>query len=99
MSVDPKQQPIDKTTKIIGFRVTEEELQNTIYPVMHDSAIISLVSLTMIPCDIVSALLCPVLDGPLPHEEETAAVRYEPARDRAGREEKGFKLSLQRRRH
>src|ERR671922_2302508 len=36
MSVDPKQQPIDKTTKIIGFRVTEEELQNTIYPVMHD---------------------------------------------------------------
>jgi hypothetical protein len=35
MSVDPKQPPIDKT-KIIGFRVTEEELQNTIYPVMHD---------------------------------------------------------------
>ena len=34
MSVDPKQQ-FDKT-KIIGFRVTEEELQNTIYPVMHD---------------------------------------------------------------
>jgi hypothetical protein len=34
MSVDPKQQP-DKT-KIIGFRVTEDELQNTIYPVMHD---------------------------------------------------------------
>jgi hypothetical protein len=33
--VDPKQQPIDKT-KIIGFRVTEEELQNTIYPIMHD---------------------------------------------------------------
>jgi hypothetical protein len=49
MSVDPKQQQLDKTTKIIGFRVTEEELQNTIYPVMHDSAIISLVSLTMIP--------------------------------------------------
>jgi hypothetical protein len=47
MSVDPKQQ-LDKT-KIIGFKVTEEELQNTIYPVMHDSAIISLVSLTMIP--------------------------------------------------
>jgi hypothetical protein len=35
MSVDPKQQ-LDKTTKIIGFRVTEEELQNVIYPVMHD---------------------------------------------------------------
>jgi flagellar biosynthesis GTPase FlhF len=35
MSDDPKQQ-LDKT-KIIGFRVTEEELQNTIYPVMHDS--------------------------------------------------------------
>jgi hypothetical protein len=33
MSVDPKQ--LDKT-KIIGFRVTEEELHNTIYPVMHD---------------------------------------------------------------
>jgi hypothetical protein len=51
MSDDLKQQQgLDKTTtKIIGFRVTEEELQNTIYPVMHDSAIISLVSLTMIP--------------------------------------------------
>ena len=35
MSVDPKQQQLEKT-KIIGFRVTEEELQNTIYPVMHD---------------------------------------------------------------
>jgi hypothetical protein len=34
MSVDEKQ--LDKTTKIIGFRVTEEELQNIIYPVMHD---------------------------------------------------------------
>jgi hypothetical protein len=34
MSVDEKQ--LDKTTKIIGFRVTEEELQNTIHPVMHD---------------------------------------------------------------
>jgi hypothetical protein len=34
MSDDPKQQ-LDKT-KIIGFRVTEEELQNIIYPVMHD---------------------------------------------------------------
>jgi hypothetical protein len=47
MSVDPKQ--FDEKTKIIGFRVTEEELQNVIYTVMHDSAIISLVSLTMIP--------------------------------------------------
>jgi hypothetical protein len=36
MSVDPKQQPPLDKTKIIGFRVTEEELQNTIYPVMHD---------------------------------------------------------------
>jgi hypothetical protein len=34
MSVD-QQQPLDKT-KIIGFRVTEDELHNTIYPVMHD---------------------------------------------------------------
>jgi hypothetical protein len=33
MSVDPKQ--LEKT-KIIGFRVTENELQNVIYPVMHD---------------------------------------------------------------
>ncbi len=31
MSVDPKQQQLDKTTKIIGFRVTEEKLQNVIY--------------------------------------------------------------------
>ena len=29
MSIDEKQ--LDKTTKIIGFRVTEEELQNVIY--------------------------------------------------------------------
>jgi hypothetical protein len=36
MSDDPKQlQPLDKT-KIIGFRVTEEELQNIIYPITHD---------------------------------------------------------------
>jgi hypothetical protein len=37
MSIDPKQQQqqFDKT-KIIRFRVTEEELQNTIYPIMHD---------------------------------------------------------------
>jgi hypothetical protein len=48
MSVNPKQPPVEKI-KVIGFRVTEDELQNTIYPVMHDSAIISLVSLTMIP--------------------------------------------------
>jgi hypothetical protein len=34
MSDDPKQQL--KKTKIIGFRVTEGELQNTIYPVMHN---------------------------------------------------------------
>jgi hypothetical protein len=34
MSVDPKQ--LVEKTKIIGFRVTEEELQNTIYPIMHD---------------------------------------------------------------
>jgi hypothetical protein len=47
MSVDPKQ-PVEKI-KVIGLKVTEEELQNTIYPVMHDSAIISLVPLTMIP--------------------------------------------------
>jgi hypothetical protein len=35
MSEDPKQQ-LDKTTKIIGFIVTEEELQNVIYPEMHE---------------------------------------------------------------
>jgi hypothetical protein len=29
MSDEPKQ--LDKTTKIIGFRVTEEELQNIMY--------------------------------------------------------------------
>jgi hypothetical protein len=34
MSVDQQQLP-DKT-KIIGFRVTEDELHNTIYPVMHN---------------------------------------------------------------
>jgi hypothetical protein len=34
MSVNLRQQ-LEKT-KIIGFKVTEEELQNTIYPVMHD---------------------------------------------------------------
>jgi hypothetical protein len=34
MSADPKQ--LDKTTKIIGFRVSEEQLQNVIYPVMRD---------------------------------------------------------------
>jgi hypothetical protein len=35
MSVDQQQQPNDKS-KIIVFRVTEDELHNTIYPVMHD---------------------------------------------------------------
>ena len=34
MSDDPKQ--LNEKTKIIGFRVTEEQLQNTIYPIMHD---------------------------------------------------------------
>jgi hypothetical protein len=34
MSVDPKQ-PLEKI-KVVGFRVTENELQNTIYPIMHD---------------------------------------------------------------
>jgi hypothetical protein len=34
MSVNPKQ-PVEKI-KVIGLKVTEEELQNTIYPVMHD---------------------------------------------------------------
>src|SRR5215218_3636700 len=33
MSVDPKQL---QKNKVIGFKVTEDELQNTIYPVMHD---------------------------------------------------------------
>jgi hypothetical protein len=36
MSVNPNQQLPNDKTKIIGFRVTEEELHNTIYPVMHD---------------------------------------------------------------
>jgi hypothetical protein len=37
VSVDPRQQPLEKI-KVIEFKVTEEELQNTIYiyPVMHD---------------------------------------------------------------
>jgi hypothetical protein len=48
MSVDPKQ-PVEKI-KVIGFKVTEEEeLHNTIYPIMHDYCYISWVSLTMIP--------------------------------------------------
>src|SRR5215218_4383363 len=33
MSVDPKQL---QKNKVIGFKVTEDELQNTICPVMHD---------------------------------------------------------------
>jgi pectate lyase len=41
MSDDPKQQ-LDKT-KIIGFRVTEEELQNIIIPTMQDSYQLDLV--------------------------------------------------------
>jgi hypothetical protein len=73
VSVDPKQQQQQLEKKVIEFKVTEEELQNTIYPVMHDSAIISLVSLTMIYPDIVSALLRPVLDGALPHEEKACS--------------------------
>jgi hypothetical protein len=39
MSVDPKQyqpQPVPERIKVIGFKVTESELQNTIYPIMHD---------------------------------------------------------------
>jgi flagellar biosynthesis GTPase FlhF len=40
MSVDPKQQqqqqPVPERIKVIGFKVTERELQNTIYPIMHD---------------------------------------------------------------
>jgi pectate lyase len=40
MSDDPKQ--LDKT-KIIGFRVTEEELQNIIIPTMQDSYQLDLV--------------------------------------------------------
>ena|GEM_PF-6614455 len=67
MSVDPKQ--LDKT-KIIGFRVTEEELQNTIYPVMHDCHQLGIIDHDS---DVVSALLRPILDGPLLNEE--AAVR------------------------
>jgi hypothetical protein len=38
---DPRQQ-LDKT-KIIGFKVTENELQNTIYPVMHDCYQLSII--------------------------------------------------------
>jgi hypothetical protein len=38
MSVNSPQPPaaVDDKIKIIGFRVTENELQNIIYPVMHD---------------------------------------------------------------
>jgi hypothetical protein len=44
MSVDPKQYeqqpPVQERIKVTGFKVTESELQNTIYPIMRDSAII-----------------------------------------------------------
>jgi hypothetical protein len=41
MSVDPDQQqqppvPAGERIKVIGFKVTESEPQNLIYPVMHD---------------------------------------------------------------
>jgi hypothetical protein len=43
MSIDPKQQqqqqqqqPVPERIKVIGFKVTESELQNTIYPIMRD---------------------------------------------------------------
>jgi hypothetical protein len=36
MSVNPQQQQQYEKIKVIGFKVTEDELQNTIYPVMHD---------------------------------------------------------------
>ena len=35
MSVDPRQPPVEKI-KVIGLKVTEDELQNITYPVMHD---------------------------------------------------------------
>ena len=49
MSVDSKQQqPVPERIKVIGFKVTEEELQNTIYPIMHDCYRLGILSI-MIP--------------------------------------------------
>jgi hypothetical protein len=47
MSIDPKQ--LAEKMKVIGFKVTEAELQNTIYPIMHDCYELG-ISLTMIRC-------------------------------------------------
>ena len=85
MSVDSKQQqPVPERIKVIGFKVTERELQNTIYPIMHDCYRLGILSI-MIPWHRSYGLLHPVLDWALPYE---AAVRFKPSRDRAGREEK-----------
>jgi hypothetical protein len=54
MSVNPKrqqqqQQPVPaERIKVIGFKVTENELQNTIYPIMHDCYRLDILSI-MIP--------------------------------------------------
>jgi hypothetical protein len=51
MSVNPKQPP--EKIKVIGFKVTEEELQNIITPIMHDCY-----QLGIIDHDTVTSFLC-----------------------------------------
>jgi hypothetical protein len=80
MSVDEKQ--LDKTTKIIGFRVTEEELQNIIYPVMHDCY-----DMGIIDHDTLTSFLRFCVQFWMGHYR-MKKQQFEPARDRAGREEK-----------
>jgi hypothetical protein len=55
VSIDPKQ-PVEKI-KVIGFKVTEEELQNTIYPIMHDCYELGIIDHD-IPPDVVSTVFC-----------------------------------------
>jgi hypothetical protein len=63
MSVDPKQQqqqqPVPaERIKVIGFKVTESELQNTIYPIMHDCYYrLGILSIMIYP-DVVSTVFC-----------------------------------------
>jgi hypothetical protein len=63
MSIDPKlqrqqQQPVPaERIKVIGFKVTERELQNTIYPIMRDCYQLGIIDYD-IPCDIVSTVFC-----------------------------------------
>jgi hypothetical protein len=86
MSVNPKQQQLDKTTKIIGFGVTEEELQNVIfiyiYPVMPDCY-----DMGIIDHDTRTSFLRFCVQFWMGHYR-MKKQQFEPARNRAGREEK-----------